>query len=112
MDRIIYTAAGGAARVLEQQAVISNNLANVNTAGFREQMAIYRSVPVVGAAPSLPTRVSTVTSTPSSHMGQGVMVENGPALVAASPGDGWFSVQTPRGAACTRAGLTIGTGVG
>src|SRR3546814_1024107 len=96
MDRIIYTAAGGAARVLEQQAVISNNLANVNTAGFREQMAIYRSVPVVGAAPSLPTRVSTVTSTPSSHMGQGVMVETGHALDAAITGDGWFSVQTPR----------------
>ncbi|AEC19307.1 flagellar basal body rod protein FlgF [Pusillimonas sp. T7-7] len=104
MDRIIYTAAGGAARVLEQQAVISNNLANVNTAGFREQMAIYRSVPVVGAAPSLPTRVSTVTSTPSSHMGQGVMVETGHALDAAITGDGWFSVQTPQGEAYTRAG--------
>ncbi|NYT87067.1 flagellar basal-body rod protein FlgF [Pollutimonas harenae] len=104
MDRIIYTAAGGAARVLEQQSVISNNLANVNTAGFREQMAIYRSVPVVGAAPTLPTRVSTVTSTPASHLGQGVMVETGHALDAAITGDGWFSVQTPQGEAYTRAG--------
>lgn len=103
MDRIIYTAAGGAARVLEQQAVITNNLANVGTTGFREQMAIYRSVPVVGQ-PGLPTRVSTVASTPGSHMGQGTMVETGHALDAAITGDGWFSVQTPQGEAYTRAG--------
>jgi flagellar basal-body rod protein FlgF len=103
MDRIIYTAAGGAARVLEQQAVISNNMANVSTAGFREQMAIYRSVPVVGH-PGLPTRVSTVTATPASNFRQGVMMETGHALDAAITGDGWFSVQTPQGEAYTRAG--------
>lgn len=103
MDRIIYTAAGGAARVLEQQAVISNNMANVSTTGFREQMAIYRSVPVVGQ-PGMPTRVSTVTATPGSSFQQGVMAETGHALDVAITGDGWFSVQTPQGEAYTRAG--------
>lgn len=103
MDRIIYTAAGGAARVLEQQAVISNNMANVSTTGFRAQMAIYRSVPVVGQ-PGLPTRVSTVTATPTSNFEQGVMAETGHALDLAVTGDGWFSVQTPDGEAYTRAG--------
>ncbi|HEY9572919.1 MAG TPA: flagellar basal-body rod protein FlgF [Pusillimonas sp.] len=103
MDRIIYTAAGGAARVLEQQAVISNNMANVSTTGFREQFAIYRSVPVVGQ-PGMPTRVSTVTSTPGSNLQQGTMVETGHALDAAITGDGWFSVQTPQGEAYTRSG--------
>lgn len=103
MDRIIYTAAGGAARVLEQQAVISNNMANVSTTGFREQMAIYRSVPVVGQ-PGLPTRVSTATATSASNLAQGVMAETGHALDVAITGDGWFSVQTPQGEAYTRAG--------
>ncbi|NYT61970.1 flagellar basal-body rod protein FlgF [Alcaligenaceae bacterium] len=103
MDRIIYTAAGGAARVLEQQAVISNNMANVGTTGFREQMAIYRSVPVVGQ-PGMPTRVSTVTATPGSNFQQGIMAETGHALDVAITGDGWFSVQTPQGEAYTRAG--------
>src|SRR5690606_548231 len=103
MDRIIYTAAGGAARVLEQQAVISNNMVNVSTTGFREQMAIYRSVPVVGQ-PGLPTRVSTVTATLTCNFGQGVMAETGHALDLAVTGDGWFSVQTPQGEAYTRAG--------
>ena len=103
MDRIIYTAASGAARVLEQQAIISNNMANVSTTGFREQMAIHRSVPVVGQ-PGMPTRVSSATMTPGSYMGQGTMVETGHALDAAITGDGWFSVQTPQGEAYTRAG--------
>ncbi len=103
MDRLIYTAASGAARILEQQSVISNNLANVSTAGFREQVAIYRAVPVEGP-PGLPTRVATVTSTPGSNMRQGVMMETGRALDAAITGEGWFSVQTPEGEAYTRSG--------
>src|SRR5690606_16690208 len=65
--------------------------------------AIYRSVPVVGH-PGMPTRVSTVTSTPGSNLQQGTMVETGHALDAAITGDGWFSVQTPQGEAYTRSG--------
>lgn len=103
MDRIIYTAAGGAARVLEQQSVISNNLANVSTTGFREQMAHYRSVPLVSEQ-GLPTRVGTVTATPGSSFQQGVMTETDHALDLAITGDGWFSVMTPQGEAYTRAG--------
>lgn len=103
MDRIIYTAAGGAARVLEQQSVLSHNMANVSTAGFREELAMYRSVPVVGQQ-ELPTRVSTAMSTPGSNMAQGVMAETGHALDVAITGEGWFSVQTPNGEAYTRAG--------
>ncbi|CAM5339247.1 flagellar basal body rod protein FlgF [Eoetvoesiella caeni] len=103
MDRIVYTAAGGAARVLEQQAVLSNNMANVSTTGFRAQLANYRSVPLV-AEQGLPTRVGTVTSTPGSNFEQGVMAETGSALDVAITGEGWFSVQTPTGEALTRAG--------
>lgn len=103
MDRIVYTAAGGAARVLEQQAVLSNNMANVSTTGFRAQLANYRSVPLV-AEQGLPTRVGTVTSTPGSNFEQGVMAETGSALDVAITGEGWFSVQTPNGEALTRAG--------
>jgi len=103
MDRMIYTAAAGAARALEQQSVISNNLANVSTAGFREQVAAYRAVPVQGL-PGLPTRVSTIASTPGSGMGQGAMMETGKATDLAIAGEGWFSVQARDGEAYTRAG--------
>ena len=120
MDHLIYTAMGGASRTLEQQSVISNNLANINTTGFREQIAIYRSVPVEGQANERPTRVSTVTTTPGSMTGQGAMTQTGHALDLAISGEGWFSVQTPDGEAYTRAGdlsvnadnvLVTGTGL-
>ncbi|HEU0230715.1 MAG TPA: flagellar basal-body rod protein FlgF [Burkholderiaceae bacterium] len=103
MDRIIYTAMGGAQRTLEQQAVISNNLANASTDGFRRQLAIYRSVPVE-SPDTLPTRVGTVTSTPGSDFQQGAMRETGRPLDVAITGQGWFSVQTPSGEAYTRGG--------
>src|SRR5690606_30780756 len=79
MDRIIYTAAAGAARTLEQQAVISNNMANASTAGFREQLALNRAVPIVGENMAH-TRVSTVATTPGTRMQPGVMAETGHAL--------------------------------
>ena len=104
MDHLIYTAMSGASRTLEQQAVISNNLANTSTTGFREQIAMYRAVPVVGRSTELQTRATTVTTTPGSQMGQGVMAETGHALDLAITGPGWFAVQTPEGEAYTRAG--------
>lgn len=103
MDRMIYTAASGAARVLEQQSVINNNLANVGTTGFREQLAVYRAVPVEDHV-GLPTRVSTATATVGSSSQQGALVETGKGLNAAVVGQGWFSVQTPVGERYTRAG--------
>jgi len=103
MDRMIYTAAAGAARTLQTQAVMSNNLANVNTAGFRAQLSANRSVPIVGQNMAH-TRVSTVASTPSSHMRQGIMEQTGHALDLAIRGPGWFAVQTEAGEAYTRAG--------
>lgn len=103
MDRIVYTAAGGASRVLEHQGVVSNNLANVGTAGFREELAMYRAVPLQGHN-SLPTRVTTATASTASSFQQGGMAETGHALDLAIRGEGWFAVQTPDGEAYTRAG--------
>lgn len=103
MDRIVYTAASGASRVLEHQSIVSNNLANAGTAGFREELAIYRAVPLQGHN-SLPTRVSTAAASTASSYQQGGMAETGHALDLAIRGEGWFAVQTPEGEAYTRAG--------
>lgn len=103
MDRIVYTAMNGAQRLLEQQAAVTNNMANINTTGFREQLAIQRAVPLQGGA-IFPTRVGNATVTTSSNYSQGAMAETGRALDAAIRGDGWFAVMTPSGEAYTRAG--------
>jgi flagellar basal-body rod protein FlgF len=109
MDRIIYTAMNGAARITEHQAALSNNMANVNTPGFREQIALYRSVPVNDGV-SLPTRVSTVAPTPRNNFQMGNMQTTGRDLdVALASSNGWIAVQTPQGEAYTRAGsLQVG----
>ncbi len=102
MDRILYTAGGGAARTLEHQSLVSHNLANASTNGFRAQLAQYRAVPIEG--PGLPTRVGTVAVTPGVDLSQGPLQTTGRPLDVALPGRGWLVVATPQGEAYTREG--------
>ncbi|MEY0974173.1 flagellar basal body rod protein FlgF [Providencia huaxiensis] len=69
MDHVIYTAMGGARHALENQAIVSNNIANVSTAGFKAQLSAMRAVPINGD--SEPTRTLVVASTPGADMSQG-----------------------------------------
>lgn len=109
MDPLVYTAMAGAARALHQQSALSHNLANVDTAGFWEQLTLSRSVPVVGRAGEAQTRASTVLATSGSLMQPGHLVQTGAELDVAIDGQGWFAVQTATGQAYTRAGdFTIG----
>src|SRR5574343_476577 len=48
MDRMIYNAMAGAKAAMQRQEVLSNNLANVSTTGFRAEMVAFRAVPVQG----------------------------------------------------------------
>ncbi|AGW92734.1 MULTISPECIES: flagellar basal-body rod protein FlgF [Cupriavidus] len=103
MDRMIYTALSGAKQILDQQAAVSNNLANVSTPAFRAQVNLYRAVPVVG--PEAGTRAFTLASTPGADMRAGPLTYTGRALDVALQGNGWLVVQTPDGGeAYTRAG--------
>lgn len=43
MIRGIYTAAGAMAAQMAKQEVLANNLANLNTSGFKEDLAIYKT---------------------------------------------------------------------
>lgn len=95
MDRLIYTAASGAKHILEQQATASNNLANVNTTGFRAQLDIFRAAPVQG--PGLPTRAFVVDSTAGHDFSSGPLQLTGRDLDVAIKGKGWIAVQMADG---------------
>ncbi|OHC83914.1 MAG: flagellar basal-body rod protein FlgF [Sideroxydans sp. RIFOXYB12_FULL_59_6] len=95
MDRLIYTAASGANHILHQQATVSNNLANVNTPGFRASIDAFRSVPLQGEG--LPTRTFVVDATVSADFTPGVMQQTGRALDVALDGKGWIAVQDANG---------------
>lgn len=96
MDRILYTAMSGAKQSLDQQAVVSHNLSNASTTGFRAQLHAMRAVPVQGDG-LLPTRTSVAATTPGADFSPGPMSTTGRELDVAIDGDGWLAVQTPDG---------------
>lgn len=103
MDRLIYTAMTGARHVMEQQATVSNNLANATTNGFRAQLDSFRAVPVM--SDGLPTRAFVVDSTVGSNFAAGPMQTTGRALDIAIREQGWLAVQSADGSeAYTRNG--------
>lgn len=91
MDRMLYTAMSGAKHTMDQQSVISQNLSNVSTAGFRAQLQAARSVPVLGDG-SLATRVSAVTTTPGTDFSQGPIERTGRTLDVAMQDNAWMAV--------------------
>ena len=95
MDRLIYTAMTGASHTLQQQASVSQNLANVNTPGFRSVIDTFRAVPLVGEG--LPTRTFVVDSTSGTDFTPGVMQTTGRPLDVAINGKGWLAVQDASG---------------
>jgi flagellar basal-body rod protein FlgF len=95
MDRLIYTSMTGASHVMERQATVAQNLANVNTPGFRAAIDAFRAVPLVGQG--LPTRTFVVDATVGTDFSQGPLQQTGRNLDVAIQGAGWIAVQTPDG---------------
>ena len=121
MDRIIYTAMTGANAAAQRQAVLSNNLANSGTNGFRAEMSTFRSVPIQGSGSS--TRVFALEATSGHLETAGPAQRTGRALDAMAMGNAWFGVQgldgleaytrsgafevSPEGALLTSGGLPV-----
>ncbi len=103
MDRMIYLSMAGAKAAMQRQEVLSNNLANVSTTGFREQMASFRAVPVRGDGAS--TRVYALETTTGYNPDAGQITGTGRNLDVAMKGNAWLAVQGLDGLeAYTRAG--------
>jgi flagellar basal-body rod protein FlgF len=91
MDRLIYTAMSGANAAASRQTVLSNNLANASTNGFRAQLATYRAVPLVGEGAT--TRVFAVEATAGHSNTPGPAMRTDRSLDAMTSGGAWFGVQ-------------------
>jgi len=91
MDRVIYIAMTGAREVTRQQAAISHNLANVSTHGFRQELNVFRALPVVGEGAR--TRAFVLETTPRTDFTQGVLQQTERPLDVALRGPGWIAVQ-------------------
>ena len=91
MDRLIYTAMSGANAAASRQAVLSNNLANASTNGFRAELSTYRAVPLQGEGAS--TRVFAVEATAGYLDRPGPAQRTDRSMDVMANGSAWFSVQ-------------------
>lgn len=109
MNSGMYAALSGSVTAQQQLEALTNNLANVNTAGFKRDRMIFESML---AAVKNPSQGSvTLTDAPlmteaslATDFSAGAMRQTGNSLDLALEGDGFFVVNTPQGRAYTRQG--------
>jgi flagellar basal-body rod protein FlgF len=103
MDRSLYVGMTGASQIMQAQAVLAQNLANVSTPGFRADLHAMSAVPIVG--PGFGTRVNAVANLSGFSTATGTVSQTGAPLDVAVMGSGWLAVQAKDGTeAYTRGG--------
>lgn len=123
MSKGIFTAVSGAIAQAARLDTVANNLANVNTTGFkrdgqvfREYLTAYNKEPGAIEAPRVPASIESFYAVNGgdksyvdidgsySDFSQGVVKSTGNKLDMALEGNGFFEVATPDGVRLTRAG--------
>jgi flagellar basal-body rod protein FlgG len=109
MNSGMYAALSGNIVAQQRLDVLTNNLANVNTAGFKRDRMVFESV--LGAVKNPSQAVESLTNAPvlsgtsfATDFSAGPLKQTGNTLDLALEGDGFFVVNTPEGRAFTRQG--------
>ncbi len=103
MDKSLYLSMTGAINTQTSQAIITNNMANINMPAFKADLEQFRSMPVFGDG--LPSRVYAMTERPGINYTSGNIFKTGNELDVAVDGNGWIAVQAKDGTqAYTRRG--------
>lgn len=107
MDNINYIALSRQMALWKQMDAVSNNMANMNTAGFKQDDTLFSSYLVqtadaqgIGSAPLYFTEDSGTFQ----NFAEGAFEETGNVFDVAIQGDGFFCVETPAGEMYTRKG--------
>ncbi|WP_295995856.1 flagellar basal body rod protein FlgF [Rugamonas sp.] len=105
MDALIYTAMSGAETALRGQQVHANNLANLDTGGFRASLALSGSQAVAaGSGVGYDDRHMSQLQANAVSVKAGAMRSTGRDLDVAISGAGFIAVDGPGGEAYSRAG--------
>jgi flagellar basal-body rod protein FlgF len=103
MDRMLFISMTGATQAFQAQGLSANNLANVNTTGFKADLQAFLSVPIEG--PGMPTRATALMRDAGTDFRPGPVRTTGKDLDVAIEGEGWFAVLDDTGGeSLTRAG--------
>lgn len=114
MSHAIYTALSGAVAQERNLETIADNLANVNTAGFKGSRLSFRSLLAAqeGVDGQSTPHIQVEISHNQNDFTQGHVVKTGNRLDVAMRGAGFFSVLTPNGERLTRQGSFVHGGDG
>ncbi len=105
MDRLIYTSLSAMRALTQKQAMTANNLANVNTTGFRGDLTNSEAVYLGTGDGSVSARAQASDSRDSADMSSGTNIATGRDLDVALSGDALLGVQAADGTeAYTRRG--------
>ena len=95
MDKLLYVAMSGAKQTMLGQAVNSQNMANINTGGFKEDFTTYQSMLANGTG--LKTRAYPILENTGINFSEGTQVSTGRDLDLAVQGNGFIAVQGENG---------------
>lgn len=104
MDAAMYKALSGAVVEMRRLETASQDLANINTAGYKGQRLAFSEVLAKRSAPDDRPGGFVAVSGQRTNLNQGALEGNGNPLHLALEGDGYFVVQTARGERYTRNG--------
>jgi len=104
MDKSVFIAMTGASQNMAATAIHANNLANISTTGFKQDLEQARAMPVFGG--HFPSRVYAMTERPATDTRTGSLQETGRDLDVAINGQGWLVVQAPDGSEARKQGET------
>jgi len=109
MNSGMYSALSGSITAMKRLDVISNNLANVNTPGFKKDKMLFESMVNGNVNPPAVPQGSTADPILQKDSlfidySAGSVTQTGNTLDMAIDGDGFFVVNTPTGPAYTRQG--------
>jgi flagellar basal-body rod protein FlgF len=101
MQSSLYVALSGQVALQKRLDTIANNIANMNTGGFRAEEVSFSTI--LSRAGANPTAFATSGENYISRK-TGDLNSTGNPLDIAVQGDGWFALKTPDGVAYTRDG--------
>ncbi|MCD6407408.1 flagellar hook basal-body protein [Candidatus Aerophobetes bacterium] len=104
MIRGLFSSVSGMLSMLKAQEVITNNIANVSTVGFKRDVPLYRSFSNILQRELQGRESQSEVEGTFIDFTQGKIISTGRVLDLAIKGKGFFVLLTPQGIAYTRAG--------
>lgn len=105
MDNTLYIALSRQMALMHQLDVVSNNVANANTTGYRNERALFKEYVVDATNRATSDKLAyTQDIASSTDISQGALVDTERTFDVAIEGRGLFAVQAPTGVLYTRSG--------